>query len=100
MTLYAVSYTYAPNSDAARDEYRPSHIEFLKGLFADGRLLTSGPTDPEGEHPGALLIVTADSATDADALMADDPFAVQGLLERSIREWRPFFGAERFEAAK
>lgn len=95
MALFAVSYAYAPNSDAGRDEHRPKHLEFLQGLFDSGRLVVSGPTDSTGDNPGALLIIRGESAEDVGSTMSQDPFAQRGYVERTVQSWDPKFGAER-----
>ncbi|MBN9177456.1 MAG: hypothetical protein J0I43_08845 [Microbacterium sp.] len=94
MPIYAVSYRYRPDTEAARDELRPSHVEFLESLFTAGALRASGPTGDDAT-PGALLVVCADDAAQVASLIDDDPFNQAGLLDRTIREWRLFFGAER-----
>lgn len=95
MSLFAVTYRYTVGSDAGRDEHRPSHLEFLTGLFDAGRLVISGPTDATGPEPGALLIVRGDDAQDVETTMAEDPFARRGFVERTVRAWDPKFGADR-----
>lgn len=99
MSLFAVTYRYTPGSDAGRDEHRPKHMDFLQGLFDADRLVVSGPTDPAGEEPGALLIVRGESAEDVEATMARDPFAQRGYVQRTVRSWDPKFGAARLAAA-
>jgi uncharacterized protein YciI len=94
MGTFAVTYAYAANSSAGRDEHRPRHVEFLQEQFDDGTLVKSGPFGPE-EEPGALLIIEADSKADVEALMNQDPFYLNGLVEqRSIRQWNIVFGAD------
>lgn len=95
MALFAVTYQYAPNSSGGRDELRPAHMEFLQELFDTGRLVVSGPTDATGPRPGALLIISGDSAESVDGLMSEDPFATAGFVERTVTPWDPKFGAER-----
>ncbi|UBH04814.1 hypothetical protein K8P10_000325 [Leucobacter sp. Psy1] len=97
MSLFAVSYRYLPGTDAGRNEHRPAHLDFLQTLFDDGRLVVSGPT--ESDEPGALLIIRGESVDAVDALMADDPFAAHGFVERTVRGWTPKFGAVRLAAA-
>ena len=94
MATFAVTYSYANGSAAARDTHRPSHVEFLQSQFDGGRLLKSGPFGPE-EAPGALLVIEGESKADVEALMDQDPFFRNNLVdERSIREWNIFFGAD------
>lgn len=95
MALFAVSYQYAADSEAGRDTHRPEHLVFLQGLFDSKRLVVSGPTEVAGPNPGALLIISGESAEDVDALMSQDPFAQQGYVERKVLSWEPKFGAER-----
>ena len=93
MGTFAVTYAYAANSSAGRDEHRPRHVDFLREQFDGGTLVKSGPFGPE-EDPGALLIIEADSKADVEALMDQDPFYRNGLVaQRSIRQWNVVFGA-------
>ncbi|MDP9695592.1 UNVERIFIED_ORG: uncharacterized protein YciI [Arthrobacter globiformis] len=93
MGTFAVTYAYSAASTAGRDEHRPRHVEFLQKQFDDGRLVKSGPFGPD-EFPGALLIIEAASKADVEALMDQDPFYRNGLVEqRSIRQWNVVFDA-------
>lgn len=94
MPTFAVTYAYSDATSADRDQHRPSHVEFLKSQFDGGRLVRSGPFGPE-DAPGALLIIQGDSRADVEALMDQDPFFRNNLIqERSIRQWNIFFGAD------
>jgi len=91
MALYAVTYTYAPDSDAVRDGHRPDHVAYLRGLKESGRLRVSGPLS-EGPA-GALLVIDGESAEEVSSLMDRDPFRRAGLVEeRTVRRWDPYFG--------
>ncbi|WP_402371972.1 YciI family protein [Isoptericola rhizosphaerae] len=94
MSVYAVTYVYAPDSVAARDRARPAHRDHLQALCADGAVLVSGPLPATDDEPdGALIVVTAPSAAEADALLGTDPFRREGLVaEVSVREWVPVIG--------
>lgn len=92
MAIFAVTYTYAPDSVTARDEHRPVHREYLGGLSEQGVLLGSGPWGAD-EEPGALLLFRADSKEEALALAEKDPFHLRGLIARiGVREWVPVMG--------
>jgi uncharacterized protein len=92
MAFYAVVYTYAENSTAARDEHRPAHREYFGKLAEEGVILLSGPFGPE-EAPGALLILRTESAQEALAYTEPDPFVTEGLVsDISVREWIPVLG--------
>jgi uncharacterized protein YciI len=94
MATFAVTYAYSPATSAGRDLHRPSHVEFLQSQFDRGRLLKSGPFGP-AEAPGALLILNGESKEEVAALMDQDPFFHNSLIEeRNIRQWNIFFGAE------
>jgi uncharacterized protein YciI len=89
MSIYAVSYTYSDDV-ATRDEVRPSHRDFLRGLNAEGVVRASGPVDG---GVGALVIVEAESADDALRILDVDPFQVRGVIaERGVRRWDVVIG--------
>jgi uncharacterized protein YciI len=93
MGTYAVTYTYAPDTDAARAAHRPRHKDFLAGLHGSGRLCVSGPLD---DGTGALLVVEGGSAAEVETLLDGDPFRQEGLIaERSVRGWSIVFGGLR-----
>lgn len=84
MSIYAVSYTYSDDV-ATRDEVRPSHRDFLRGLNAEGVVRASGPVDG---GIGALVVLEAESTEDALRILDADPFQVRGVIaERSVRQW-------------
>lgn len=89
MSIYAVSYTYSDDV-ATRDEVRPSHRDFLRGLNAEGVVRASGPVDG---GVGALVVLEAESAEDALRILDADPFQVRGVIaERSVRQWDVVIG--------
>jgi uncharacterized protein YciI len=93
MPTFAVTYSYSDGTAAGRDQHRPRHVEFLQSQFDGGRLVKSGPFGPD-EAPGALLLINGESKADVEALMDQDPFFLNNLVEeRSIRQWNIFFGA-------
>ena len=90
MTVFAVQYTYDDRTQR-RDEVRPEHRAYLSGLLDAGSLLASGPW-ADGA-PGALLLLSADSAAEVEHLLDADPFVREGLVAgRTLREWTPVFG--------
>jgi uncharacterized protein YciI len=89
MSIYAVSYTYSDDV-ATRDEVRPSHRGFLRGLNAEGVVRASGPVDG---GVGALVVLEAESAEDALRVLDADPFQLRGVIaERSVRQWDVVIG--------
>ncbi|MFL1376005.1 YciI family protein [Nocardiopsis protaetiae] len=92
MAVYAVTYIYAENSTAARDEHRPAHREYLSGLSDQGVNLVSGPFGAQ-DAPGALLLFRAGSAEEVGALVEKDPFVLAGVVaDTQIREWVAVLG--------
>lgn len=92
MTVFAVEYVYAQDSVELRNEHRPAHREYLGGFLSEGpvRVLASGPT-PVAD--GALLIIAAQSQTELEEVLANDPFNKAGALaETKITEWNPVTG--------
>ncbi len=90
MNVFAIEYTYRPDSEAIQ-QIRPRHREFLRELLDSGNLIGSGPyTDGDG---GALILIRLPepaSLSDAEELMNQDPFYVEGALEaRTFHTWNP-----------
>lgn len=91
MPTFATTYTYAADSDAARDEVRPSHRAFLQQMTEQGRLLVSGPY--VGEPAAALLVYAGETADEVRDLVAGDPFVTAGLVDEiTVREWTTVSG--------
>ncbi|MDO5662032.1 MAG: YciI family protein [Brachybacterium sp.] len=85
MPTFAVTYVYT-DDPARRDQHRPRHREYLRGLHERGALHLSGPL---ADGPaGALLVMEAGDPEQVAELLDEDPFALEGLItERSIRPW-------------
>ena len=94
MPVFAVTYTYAPSAPKL-DEHRPAHRAFLGALNEAGSVIASGPLPAtEDAAAGALILVEADDAAAATALLDQDPFRREGLVaERTVREWLPVIGS-------
>jgi uncharacterized protein YciI len=68
------------------------HVDYLKGLIEQGKLRASGPVVGSPLRAG-LLIFSVESRAELDALIAADPFAIEGLItELTVTEWNPLFG--------
>ncbi|MCF7552333.1 MULTISPECIES: YciI family protein [Pseudonocardia] len=93
MGIYAVTYTYGPDTDVARDAHRPRHKDFLADLHEAGTLRASGPL---ADGTGALLLLEAESDAQVEHLLDGDPFRQEGLIgERTVRGWSIVFGGLR-----
>ncbi|WP_107658215.1 YciI family protein [Nocardia suismassiliense] len=91
MPIFAVHYTYSAATVPDRDTHRPAHRAWLAGQLDAGNLLTSGPY-PDGS--GALILFRAEDAGALNALLAEDPFAREKLIDDvRVVEWLPVLGA-------
>jgi uncharacterized protein YciI len=85
MPTFAVQYTYDERADV-RDRFRPEHRAWLAERAEAGALLGSGPF-VDGD-PGALLVFRAQDEPSLRTLLAEDPFAREGLVARTdVRTW-------------
>lgn len=96
--LFMLLATDAENTHEARMAARPAHLERLKELDAQGRLLTAGPT-PMPDHPehvsGSLIIADFDNLDDAQAWAEADPYVDAGVYsELLIRPYKKVFPNE------
>lgn len=78
-----------PNSLAARRATRPAHLERLKQLQADGRLLVAGPcpaiasNDPgEAGFTGSMVVAEFDSLEEAQRWADADPYIAAGVYAK------------------
>lgn len=88
--LYALIGEDAPNSLATRLAVRPAHVERLKALQSEGRLVLAGPfpaidsPDPgPAGFSGSLIVAEFPSQADAQTWMADDPYVTEGVFART-----------------
>ena len=90
MSIFAVRYTYDERSEV-RDAVRPEHRSWLADQAEAGVLLGSGPfTDGA---PGALLVLRGDDEDAVRAVLAQDPFAREGLVaDTEVRAWDVVLG--------
>jgi uncharacterized protein len=90
-STFAVLYTYTDDT-ALRDDTRPVHREYLRGLADQGALLVAGAWAP-AEAPGGLLVFRAEDKAAVQVYVDDDPFTTAGVVARAeIREWAPPLG--------
>lgn len=85
MSIFAVRYTYDERTEV-RDAVRPEHRAWLAGLAEAGVLQGSGPFSDGA--PGALLVLRADDEPALRTVLAQDPFAREGLIALTeVRGW-------------
>ena len=89
MSVFVVTYGYSAD-EIELNQIRPTHRVWLKEQLDSGRLLASGPMV---DRPSALLVWSADSMEELNALLDQDPFEIAGMIgERTIEAWNPIFG--------
>ena len=86
--LYAIVGHDVPNSLAARLAARPAHVERLKTLQQEGRMILAGPfpaidsPDPgPAGFSGSLIVADFASLEAAQAWAAADPYVAAGVYE-------------------
>ena len=87
--FYAVIAEDKPNSLEKRLEARPEHLERIKQLNNEGRLLLAGPhpsidaEDPgEAGFSGSLIVAEFSSLEDAKQWAETDPFVKAGVYDK------------------
>jgi hypothetical protein len=94
--LYAILGEDAPGSLPRRLEARPAHLERLKALQEDGRLVLAGPfpaidsPDPgPAGFSGSLIVAEFESLEAAESWAAADPYATGRVFARvSVKPFR------------
>jgi uncharacterized protein YciI len=88
---YAITGTDNPDSLARRQGVRPAHLDRLKQLQAEGRLLLAGPfpavdaEDPGGAgFTGSQIIASFENLAAAKAWADADPYIAAGVY-RDVR---------------
>jgi uncharacterized protein len=87
--LYAISGEDVPGSLEKRMAMRPAHLERIKALQEDGRLVLAGPypaidspdSGPAG-FSGSLIVAEFESLEAAQAWAEADPYATSGVYAK------------------
>ncbi len=74
-----------PDGARLRPTVRPAHLENLKPLVEQGRMIIGGPFT---DGSGSLMIVDMEDEAAARAFAENDPYVKQGVFERV--EVKPF----------
>ncbi|HEX6832034.1 MAG TPA: YciI family protein [Rudaea sp.] len=93
---YAIVGSDYPDSLSKRTAARPAHVERLKTLLNEGRLLLAGPfpaVDAEDPGPagfnGSLIVAEFESRAAAQAWADADPYVAAGVYrEVTVRPFR------------
>ena len=98
MAFFLVTMTH-PDGDGWGRHVVP-HVNYLKGLIEAGKIRASGPVTGLGKRAGFIIMTVADRE-EAERLVAEDPFAIEGLIdELTILQWDPMFGAFSGESSR
>jgi uncharacterized protein YciI len=74
-----------PDGARLRPTVRPEHLENLKPLIDQGRLIIGGPFT---DGSGSLMIVEMESEAEATDFIRNDPYTKRGVFARF--EVKPF----------
>jgi uncharacterized protein len=78
--------TYGYHDTPERAERRPEHLDHLAKLQAEGSLLLAGPL---ADLSGGIIVLIADDAEAAQALVDQDPYTRHGVTkDRELKEWK------------
>jgi uncharacterized protein YciI len=99
--LYAIMGADRPDSLAARLAARPAHVERLKQLQADGRLVLAGPhpaidsEDPgDAGFSGSLIVAKFPSLAEARSWAEADPYVAAGVYAQvDVKPFKKVFPA-------
>jgi uncharacterized protein len=93
--LYAIIGRDCPDSLPIRTQVRPAHLERVRTLVEEGRLVVAGPfpavdaADPgPAGYTGSLIVAEFESLEDAQAWITADPYVTEGVFEHY--DVRPF----------
>jgi len=91
MAFFLVTMTH-PDGEGWGQHVMP-HVAFLQSLIEAGKVKASGPVKGFDKRAG-FIIMTAENREEVEQLIAQDPFAIEGLIdELTILAWDPMFGA-------
>lgn len=92
--MFIVSLTYtSPLEEIER--FLPEHITFLDEQYSLKKFLLSGRKVP---RTGGVILATAESRDELDAIIANDPFYREGLANYEVTEIIPTKSAAALES--
>lgn len=68
------------------DRFLTAHREYLAKHYAAGDFIASGPQTP---RIGGVIMMKADSREAVEAIIAEDPFHINGIADYQIVEFTP-----------
>lgn len=83
--MYIAILTYKkPLSEV--DKYLAAHREYLARHYAAGDFIASGPQTP---RIGGVIMMKAESRTDVDIIISQDPFYINNIADYQLVEFTP-----------
>jgi uncharacterized protein YciI len=76
------------------DRVREGHGAYLRRNYDAGRFIVSGRREP---RTGGVIIARGTDRKEIDAVIAEDPFLVEGVATYDVIEFHPTAMAEGFE---
>lgn len=87
--MYVIIGRDAPDARDKRPLHRPAHLEHLRPLAAAGKIVLAGPLT---DGTGSLIVLATDSAEEAWATVARDPYVIHGVFGQvEVRPFRQVF---------
>lgn len=68
------------------DKYLAAHREYLARHYATGDFIASGPQTP---RIGGVIMMKAESRTDVDVIISQDPFYINNIADYQLVEFTP-----------
>lgn len=68
------------------DKYLAVHREYLARHYAAGDFIASGPQTP---RIGGVIMMKAESRTDVDIIISQDPFYINDIADYQLVEFTP-----------
>lgn len=68
------------------DRFLQAHRDYLAEHYAAGNFITSGSQTP---RVGGVIMIKAENRTAVDAIIAKDPFNINGIADYQIVEFTP-----------
>jgi uncharacterized protein YciI len=84
---YVVTHRFI--ADVITDEAMRPHVEYLRRLFEEGKLLVTGPfTDRSG---GGMFILDVSDEDELNRIVDNDPAITSGISEATVRPYQVVF---------
>ncbi|MBB2713433.1 YciI family protein (plasmid) [Rhizobium sophoriradicis] len=93
--LYVVTLTYIRPMDDIK-AHLDTHREWLAEHLKAGTIIAAGPMEPA---VGGIVLAHCATREELDAMLKNDSFHRQNLVEYDIRCFKPALGAEAFAEA-